>query len=83
MSEETVKKPTAVITVNRLTSQEESVQVSMTISELTEEAIYAAVSAAGEALVKRVAVNNSRLMAVTNPIPAMADAFTNGKGGRA
>jgi len=73
MSEEVVKKPTAVITVNRLTSQEESVQVSVTTSELTEEAIYAAVTIAGEALCHRVADNNARLMnAIKDPIPPMS-----------
>jgi hypothetical protein len=74
MSEEVVKKPTAVITVNRLTSQEESVQVSVTTSELTTEAIYAAVSIAGEALRQRVAFNNSHLMnsLVKDPIPPMS-----------
>ena len=67
-----VEKPTAVITVNRLTSQEESVQVSVTTSELTEEAIYTAVSVAGEALCKRVAFNNARLMNIKDPIPSMS-----------
>ena len=80
MSEQVVKKPTAVITVNRLTSQEESVQVSVTINELTEDEIYKAVSIAGEALRRRVAFNNEHLMnnIVKDPIPPM-----NSKGGRA
>jgi hypothetical protein len=83
MSEEVVKKPTAVITLTRLTSQEESVQVSLTIGDLTEEAIFNAVTIAGEALCRRVAANNAKLMNVKSPVPAMADAYVSGKGGSA
>lgn len=71
MSEED-KKPAAIITINRLTSQEESVQVSVNANELTVDSIYEAITCAGEALRKRVIFNNEHLAdLVKDSIPAM------------
>ena len=71
--EELAKKPTAVITVSRLTSQEESVQITVNAYEMSIEALSEAVHCAGEALCRRVATNNARLMAVRDPIPMLSE----------
>jgi hypothetical protein len=64
-------RPVATVAVSRATAQEEMVQVSVNVFEVTEEAIYAAVQAAGNALVKRVKENNEILAVIRDPIPSM------------
>lgn len=65
------KKPVATVGISRATAQEEMVQVSVNVFEMTTEAIYAAVTAAGDALVKRLEENNKRLSVIRDPIPGM------------
>jgi hypothetical protein len=69
MSDE--KKPKAIITIARATAQEESVQVTVNADEVTQEAIYSAIKAAGDALVQRLEENNQKLVSVRDPIPAL------------
>lgn len=69
MSEE--KKPVATVGMSRATAQEEMVQVSVNVFEVSTEAIYAAITAAGEALIKRLEDNNKKLAIIRDPIPGM------------
>lgn len=69
-------KPVAIIVVSRQTAQEEAAQI--TVNAFSIEDLYAAVTAAGEALRKRTEDNNLRLLTIRDPIPAM-----NAPGGRA
>ena len=74
MSEE---KPKALVTVSRPTAQEETCQVTMYVDTLSQEAVYHAITLAGEALCQRVADCNKKFAHIKDPIPA----FVSPKGG--
>jgi len=79
MSERSEEKPKALVTVSRPTAQEETCQVTMYIDELSQEAIYNAVTLAGEALCQRILDCNKKFAHIKDPIPT----FASPKGGSA
>jgi len=68
-----------LVTVSRPTAQEETCQVTFYLDNDSQEAIYEAVTRAGEALCQRVADCNKKFAHIKDPIPSYASP----KGGNA
>lgn len=67
------KKPAAIINVSRRTGEEESCQVSVNAYELTREAIFNAITEAGEAMKQRMVENNKFVIAANEKAKAIEE----------